>query len=179
MFEETEIVKECYDVSWQEFDDWCVSIANQVKNENWVPDLIVGVARGGMVPATRLAYLLDVKTVLAYSKETTNAVEISEWTKFWFSDRGLRPANILLVDDINDSGETLSLVIKSFDECMYPESYFLRTAAPLTKLSSEVDVDYFGKMISDLSFIPWPWNNLNVWWVFPWERKDQDGQETD
>lgn len=79
-------------------------IAKSLESANWVPDLIIGPARGGLVPAVYLSHyfnvkmepinlsLRDFKTDLAKVKfDITNILEYKK---------------ILVIDDIVDSGET-------------------------------------------------------------------------
>jgi hypoxanthine phosphoribosyltransferase len=45
--------------SWRDVERACLSIALQMYNDNWKPDYIVGITRGGNVPATILSTLAD------------------------------------------------------------------------------------------------------------------------
>ena len=47
--------------SWQDVENSCTNIALQMYKDNWRPDYIVGITRGGNVPATILSNMLDVR----------------------------------------------------------------------------------------------------------------------
>ena len=44
--------------SWTNVEQMCVSIVNQMYTDNWRPDYIVGITRGGNVPATIISNML-------------------------------------------------------------------------------------------------------------------------
>lgn len=48
-------------LTWQGFGDACRQIAQQIADSGWMPDLIVAIARGGMLPAGAISYALGVK----------------------------------------------------------------------------------------------------------------------
>ena len=48
-------------LTWQGFGDACRQIAEQIADSGWMPDLIVAIARGGMLPAGAISYALGVK----------------------------------------------------------------------------------------------------------------------
>ena len=41
-------------LSWQQFGDASRELAQQIVNSGWMPDLIVAIARGGLIPAAFL-----------------------------------------------------------------------------------------------------------------------------
>src|SRR6056300_584321 len=47
--------------SWQDIERACLNIALQMYKDNWRPDYIVGITRGGNVPATILSNMLGVR----------------------------------------------------------------------------------------------------------------------
>ena len=60
--------------NWADVERACLSIALQMYNDNWKPDYIVGITRGGNVPATILSNMLDVRcsSELGISNNTWN-----------------------------------------------------------------------------------------------------------
>ena len=46
--------------SWEQVDRWCNRIALDILKTDWRPDYIVGLTRGGLVPAVRISHLLDI-----------------------------------------------------------------------------------------------------------------------
>jgi hypoxanthine phosphoribosyltransferase len=74
-------------ITWQEFDDMCFELANQIKASGKEYKFLIGIPRGGMVVAVRLSYILNIPLKnLATDEVLTSA---------------------LVIDDIADSGTTL------------------------------------------------------------------------
>jgi len=109
--------------------------------QSYKPSSIVGVARGGLTFAHFLAEALDIRKVFAinsvsYSeKERLKNIEI-------FGVPELRDEqDILIVDDIADSGRTLKEIIKILQN-RYPDSNF-KTFTLFYKESSIFKPDYY------------------------------------
>ena len=47
--------------SWTDVENMCVSIVNQMYADNWRPDYIVGITRGGNVPATIISNMTGIR----------------------------------------------------------------------------------------------------------------------
>ena len=47
--------------SWTDIERMCVSIVNQMYADNWRPDYIVGLTRGGNVPATIISNMTGIR----------------------------------------------------------------------------------------------------------------------
>ena len=50
-------------LTWQGFGDASRELATRIVDSGWVPDLIVAIARGGLIPAGAIAYAMDVKAM--------------------------------------------------------------------------------------------------------------------
>ena len=46
--------------SWQDIEAMCTNIVKQMYADNWRPDYIVGLTRGGNIPATIISNMLDI-----------------------------------------------------------------------------------------------------------------------
>ena len=46
--------------TWSDIQSMCVGIGMQMYKDNWRPDYIVGITRGGAVPAVILSHLIEV-----------------------------------------------------------------------------------------------------------------------
>jgi xanthine phosphoribosyltransferase len=155
--------------------------------DNWRPDYVVGITRGGLVPAVMISHYFDVPChTLKVSLRDGDQSECE--SNFWMSedafgyvgkeqrndDNPSDPAarkNILIVDDINDSGDTLNWIMKDWESSCLPSSdewitiwnNNVRFAAVVDNLDSRctVGIDYVGKEINKAED--------DVWVVFPWE----------
>ena len=174
--------------SWQDVENACVNIALQMYKDNWCPDYIVGITRGGNVPATILSNMLGVRGEAL--KVSLRDDESSNESNCWMSEdafgyveeneRELYKArwdiskrkNILIVDDINDTGATFNWIKEDWRESCLPNEESWKTVwhnnvrfATITdNLSSEFDgtVDYSVHEVNKAE--------QDVWLVYPWEN---------
>lgn len=140
-------------IEWKHITSGVNDIKEQLEFSNWTPDIIIGVANGGVIPATLLAKQLGlpVRTIIVQLRdgitEDLRSLRDSLWDK-WSNQR------ILIVDDINDTGATLNRIIDEIKECPVD----VKTAVLYTKVSSRFNVNYY---FEDCSY--------GGWLVFPWE----------
>ena len=77
------------------------------------PDYIIGISRGGLIPATLMSHKLDVplRVVRAESYDSTNTRVLKDKpTEIvgWFEEYNRK--NVLIVDDILDTGKTIEAI---------------------------------------------------------------------
>ncbi len=139
-------------ISWSEYDELVSSIASQLGD--WEPDAIVGLTRGGLIPAVQFSHMFNVKLyTLNISLRDGKAPSAKfDWKQLEKYSR------VLIIDDINDSGSTLREVHNQFYTRAYMNPKF---ATLLSKRSSVMEVDYAGEHITK--------SRENDWVVFPWE----------
>jgi len=134
-------------------------LATQLSKSGVKYDYVVGVGRGGLIPATMFAYKLHVP-ILSYSLKSYDGQEQAKSGDECFYqtvefDRLLgKDLNILVVDDICDSGNTFEL-IKGIDK---PNVNIETYLAIFAKKSSISIPDYIGLISEE-----------NIWLNFPWE----------
>lgn len=144
--------------SWQEFDIDVLEILEQIYNSGWVPDYIVGVKRGGLVPAIKLSHYLKKPMImmscqLRDSKDTeVRLYEVEEIPK---------DKNILIVDDMCDSGVTLSQIILKFISNGFIHIDNIKTCALIYNTKQNFIVDYSARNIDR--------DKNKDWIIFPWE----------
>jgi hypoxanthine phosphoribosyltransferase len=166
---------------------WLHNIIRAMNADSWRPDYIVGLTRGGLVPATMLSHYLNVPMhTLKVSLRDSDA-DYQE-SNLWMAedafgyvpkdetiladfDYHLCAKKILIVDDINDSGATLTWIRRDWQDSCLPdherwESVWgnnVRTAVMINNDASDFkDVDYTGLNINKLE--------EPIWCVFPWEE---------
>ena len=130
---------------WNTIEDLVKVIAGRVCKFN--PTHIVGIARGGLVPAVMLSHHLNLPMeTLGVSFRDNKA---THHTKF----KPIDDARYLIVDDINDSGTTFKVVTDIFKNRRLQH----RTAALINKEKSYFNVDFYGEMFYHDDWINFPW----------------------
>jgi uncharacterized protein len=152
--------------TWIKVEHWLRNIVKQMQDDEWIPDHIVGVSRGGLVPAVMLSQYLKVPlhTLNVSFRDNPGTRAISAVLP---KDMG---HNILIVDDINDSGETLNYInVINWDLRGDAVPRMIKYAVLLNKLSSSFPlVEYSGVKLFDYGR-EWCGDSDNDWHVFPWE----------
>ena len=103
-------------LTWNEFGDAMRAMAQQVVDSGWMPDLVVAVARGGLLPAGALSYAMGTKAIGTLNVEfyTDVAETLPEPVILppLMDTSALAGKNVLVVEDVADSGKTLKLVME-------------------------------------------------------------------
>lgn len=165
---------------------WLHDIIRAMNADGWKPDYIVGLTRGGLVPATMLSHYLEVpmETLKVSLRDSDHGPESNLWMAeeaFGYVpkeeqlladfDYSINAKNILVVDDINDTGATLNWIRKDWASGCLPDHERWKTvwgnnvrfAVLINNEASEFkDVDYTGMSINKLE--------EPIWCVFPWEE---------
>tara|TARA_A100000172_G_scaffold47064_5_gene29245 strand:+ start:318 stop:755 length:438 start_codon:yes stop_codon:yes gene_type:complete len=89
-------------LKWQDIDNQINNIINSLTSVRF--DTVLGLARGGMIPGTILSYKLKCPNLQQLGVRTRDVESIQ------YYNNPLLTGNVLIVDDINDSGLTFSSV---------------------------------------------------------------------
>ncbi len=144
-------------VSWEDIENWCSTIRNKVV-ENFSPEVIIGLSRGGLVPARILSDSLWIKDLLSIKTEHWG-ITATKSGEAVLNDPGklnLKGKRVLVVDDITDTGQSMKL---AYDFVKSQEPMEVRTATMLHITRSEFVPDYYGEEISQEKW---------TWFIFPW-----------
>ena len=117
------------------------------KNESSF-DVVVGISRGGLVPAVMISHRLNLPLLTMSVTLRDNLARV----KSLKINRGERA---LVVDDINDSGTTFKVISDVFRD----KRLDFKTVAIINKKSSHFSVDFFGEMFYYDDWINFPWEN--------------------
>ena len=145
-------------LTWDMFGRASRELAQMVADDGFEPDMILSIARGGLLIGGAMGYALSVKNTYTMNVEFyTDVNERLEVPRILppapdFVD--LHEARILIVDDVADTGHTL----KSVDEFCEGKVGEVRTAVIYEKPQSVVKCDYV-------------WKRTDLWINFPWSDK--------
>jgi xanthine phosphoribosyltransferase len=167
------------------------NIMRQMAVENWRPDYIVGITRGGLIPAVMISQYMDVPLHTlnisfrdadlgpesnlwmaedAFGYVSVDSHEVADGTDPTRSDPATRK-KILIVDDINDTGRTLNWIKEDWPSGCLPQNpewdkiwnNTVRFACIVDNQASEFKtVDYSGLIINK--------HEEPSWIEFPWEQ---------
>jgi len=144
-------------VKWNEIEKWCDNIREKV-SLSFRPDTIVGISRGGLVPGRILADMMWIKDLQTVKTEHWGLTATLDG-KAAIKNRPilfLEKKKVLLVDDITDTGESMSLAKGYLSEFSPLE---VKTAAMLHINRSKFVPDFFAEEIDNSNW---------VWFIFPW-----------
>ena len=145
-------------LTWPLFAVGAKELAQMVADDGYQPDLILAIARGGLLVGGSVSYALRVKNVYVMNVEYYTGVD--ERLDFPvilpppLNLVDLASARILVTDDVADTGHTLALVR---DFCA-PQVADVRSAVLYQKPRSVVDCEYV-------------WRRTDKWIDFPWSTQ--------
>ncbi|RDI63501.1 phosphoribosyltransferase [Nocardia pseudobrasiliensis] len=143
------------ELTWDLFGAASRELAEQVAADDFEPDLILSIARGGLFVAGALGYALDVKNLHVMNVEFYTGIDQRLDMPVMLppvpSAVDLAGARVLVADDVADTGATLKLV-RDFCADKVAE---VRCAVVYQKPRSEVDCEYV-------------WKRTDRWINFPW-----------
>ena len=147
-----------YYVPYEAFLADMETIAAKIEADVWRPDFLVGVGRGGLVPAAYLSHRTGI-TLLSVDHSSGDAAFADELLAK-LAAKSRAGSNILVVDDINDSGATITHLRQVLTEhgCHEPN---IRMAVLIDNVRSKARVEYAGTQMDR--------SEDKRWFVFPWE----------
>jgi len=147
-------------IAYETFLDDVDAVARKLDAESWRPDFLVGVGRGGLVPAAFLSHRLDI-SMLSVDVSSGDA-GFSDELMVKLAGKTTDGRRILVIDDINDSGMTIA----TFRDALAGHGGrgdCVRVAVLINNLRSRATVDYWSRTIDRA--------RDKRWFVFPWEAQ--------
>jgi hypothetical protein len=146
-------------MTWQDLGDGSRELAQRIVDDGYRPDMVLAIARGGLLVAGAIGYALGVKNTFTMNVEFYTGVDerlempmilppVPDLVDF-------SECRVLIADDVADTGATLALV-KDFCEGKVAE---VRCAVLYEKPRSTVKCEYV-------------WRRTARWIDFPWSAED-------
>jgi xanthine phosphoribosyltransferase len=166
-------------------------LCRDITISGWQPDYIVGLSRGGLIPAVMISHYLNVPmyTLNVSLRDSDTGPESNLWMAedaLGHTDKTIDPMlddpmsllqegrarDILIVDDINDTGATLNWIMKDWPSGCFPDdptwenevwNQNVKFAVLVDNLASQctATMDYVGMEVNKAE--------KDVWVDFPWE----------
>jgi xanthine phosphoribosyltransferase len=155
--------------SWQDVENQTQEILRQIQRDAWQPDYVVGLTRGGLVPANLISQYLEVpmECLKVSLRDDTSQPE----SNLWMAEDAFEQKRILIVDDINDSGATLNWIKEDWMSGALPDNpkwaeiwgdtVRVATLVDNEASTSELNVSYTAVGLNKAE--------EDCWIVFPWE----------
>ena len=175
--------------TWQDVEKMCVEIVNKMYADSWRPDYIVGITRGGNVPATIISNMTGIRCeALKVSLRDDNSysehncwmsedafgyVELKDRDGTWTESKSNPKArrNILIVDDINDTGATFNWIMQDWPAgCLPNDPDWEPVWGGNVRFATLTE-----NLASNFSKVSYSCHEVNkaeedVWLVYPWEN---------
>jgi hypoxanthine phosphoribosyltransferase len=151
------------EVSWEYYFQLINRLIDIISNKAQEKfDLVVGISRGGVIPALFMSHSwnipLDVIVTSSYTKENKQSkLKIGKPSYLCFSDV-TKESKILIVDELVDSGKTMKAVVNLYKKKGFKN---IRTCVLFYKENSKFDPDYFAAS-----------EEKDTWIKFPYEKED-------
>jgi uncharacterized protein len=148
-------------ILWHGIQFALTDLVNKLGDADFIPDAIIGIGRGGLIPATLLAYKLNVKDIYNYSVRSYNDLDQRETIQVIQGlDKHLTDKKLLVVDDLSDSGNTLSYIKQQLNQ-LHTTACDIKIATLFIKSKTSLIPDFYSSEYQN-----------ETWLVFPWETDD-------
>lgn len=176
-------------LSHKDFKNTVAKICRDITNSDWRPDYVVGLTRGGLLPAVMISHYFDVpcetlkvslrdggecESNLWMAEDALGAVPLENKKEYGgHTHIEMLKKNILIVDDINDTGATINWILNDWPSGCFPDAedwenniwnVNVRFAVVVDNLASDcmIKLDYTGMEINKAE--------NDVWVEFPYEE---------
>lgn len=154
--------------SWKDVQGAVLEIARQMSEQNWKPDYIVGITRGGLVPANLLSQYTGIKM---------NSLDVSlrdggdTVSNLGMAEDAFNGKKILIVDDINDQGSTINWIRQDWPSGCFPNDAKWNHIWS-NNVRFAVLTNNWGSQFKDVDYYVWDVDKRqeDCWLVYPWEE---------
>lgn len=145
-------------LNWNDIEEMVENVCKQIIEKKYLVNHIITIGRGSMIPSRLISDRLNINEVsyidVKLYKDVrlkNNKIQIKN-----FNDN-IEKKNVLLVDDICDTSETIEETIKFLSDKKYNT---LKTATLITREETNRKPTFFAKLVK------------KEWIIFPWEKRE-------
>jgi len=166
-------VKKIY-LTWQDVEDLVAEVIQSMINNDWTPSVVVGLTRGGLVPAMLISHHLKIPMCSLDVSLRDNEGPFGGTTSTWIPEEIENGHRILVVDDINDTGATFGWIRGDWSNTIryikehgdgWPWNH-IKFASLVHNEPSSQPSDFYGRLINK--------DQDPCWLVYPWESWHQN-----
>ncbi|MEO5509121.1 MAG: phosphoribosyltransferase family protein [Longimicrobiales bacterium] len=140
------------ELSWEFFGELCRVLAVKVATAGYRPDLVIGIAKAGVIPGAVVASILRCEFYSMKISRDDGMERVREQPKiFSQAPREAKGRKVLIVDEISTSGETLRMAANALRQVAPSQ---IKTAASLVKPSG-FRPDYYSLETDSMVIFPW------------------------
>jgi len=142
-------------VTWNMLQKLVLELAQKIQDDNYNPDILVAISRGGFVPARILSDQLGVRRLTCIQIEYYKGIsEVKKEPNLVFPlNADIKGLNVLIVDDVSDSGTSMLAAIEHISN---NGAKTVKTSSIHIKPFTDYIPDYYAEKVDD-------------WIVYPWE----------
>lgn len=145
-------------LTWDTYGVGIRQLAQQIADNEFDIDIILGIARGGLIPAGSLGYALSIKNTylinVEYYTDVDERLDVPVILPPYLELVDLKHANVLIVDDVADTGHTLQMVY----DFVAKEVRETKAAVLYEKSRSVIKPEFI-------------WKRTDLWINFPWSSE--------
>ncbi len=146
----------CTLITWDKIESLCRQLVGQLRKANFQIDVIVAIGRGGYVPGRILSDMLGILDLTSFKIEHYQGAYKQQGAFVKYSlNADINGRNILLLDDVSDSGDTFAVALDHITHCGTVKE--LCTATLHLKAVSKFIPDFYAEAVNEWRWLIYPW----------------------
>ncbi|MFP8955716.1 phosphoribosyltransferase [Natrialbaceae archaeon A-CW3] len=149
---------DCTITNWEYIYSLCRDVSDDVRQDEFEPDVIVALARGGWFAGRCICDFLglDDLTSLKMEHYVGTAEKSGEPTiRYPMPEGSVQGKDVLIIDDIADTGGSIKRAQEYVED---RDANTVRTATLQLLQTSEFEPDYVGEQLEEWAWVVYPWN---------------------
>ncbi|NHN47516.1 phosphoribosyltransferase [Halostella sp. JP-L12] len=149
---------DCTITNWEYIYGLCRDVSVEVREDDFEPDVIVALARGGWFAGRCICDFLGLDDLTSLKMEHyVGAAQKSDepQVRYPMPEGSVEGKDVLIIDDIADTGGSIKRAYEYVNE---RDPGQVRTATLQLLQTSEFEPDYVGERLEEWTWVVYPWN---------------------